>query len=229
MVTHVLALDACDICIVIGGGSSTRVIGYIAAERRKALLTVASFGGSAKLLWEKLKFAYKNHFGHSSGSEWLISNWSDRHASEIIGLAETFGRQKIETVPHTYFISYSWNDIVVADHIEVILHRFNRIVFRDEKSIGAGERLSAAVSTMINESDTFLAIYSESFQRSSWCPHELDYAKKRSVERHKPARIVLLTVDSTEPPLLFTDTLRAAGADRAERELSIRKVLEAEK
>jgi hypothetical protein len=81
---------------------------------------------------------------------------------------------------------------------------------------------------MINESDTFLAIYSENFQQSSWCPHELDYAKNRSLKRLKPSRIVLLTLDETEPPLLFTNTLRASGAKRPERELSIRKVLESE-
>jgi hypothetical protein len=229
MVTHVLALDACDVCIVIGGGSSTRVIGYIAAERQKALLTVASFGGSAKLLWEKLKFVYKNHFGSSPAGDWLISEWSNRHANEIIGLAETFGRQKIQALPHTYFISYSWNDTAIADHVEVMLQRYDRIVLRDEKSIGAGQMLSEAVTTMINESDTFLAIYSKNFQESSWCPNELEYAKNRSLEHHKPERIILLTVDSTAPPLRFTDALRTSGANRPERELSIRKLLESEK
>jgi hypothetical protein len=166
MVTHVLALDACDVCVVIGGGSSTRVIGYIAAERQKALLTVASFGGSAKLLWEKLKFVYKNHFRSSQAGDWLISEWSDRHANEIIGLAETFGRQEIQALPHTYFISYSWKDTGIADHVEVILQRFDRIVLRDEKSIGAGQMLSEAVTMMINESDTFLAIYSKISNRA---------------------------------------------------------------
>lgn len=228
MIAHVLALDACDVCIAIGGGTSTRVIGYIAAERQKAVLAIASFGGSAKLLWEKLKFVYKNHFGNSSASDWLISTWANRHANEIIGLAETFGRQKSETIPHTYFISYSWADTSIADHVEVILHRFSRSVLRDESSIEGGQMLSNAVAAMINESDTFLGIYSENFSCSSWCPQELEYAKNRSLQGHKPKRIILLAVDSTLPSLRFTDALRPVGATRTDRELAIRKLLESE-
>ncbi len=136
MVAHVLALDSCDLCIAIGGGTSTRVIGYIAAERQKPILAIASFGGSAKILWEKLKFVYKNHFRNDSAGDCLSTDWSAQHATQIIGLAETFGGQKAPEVPHTYFISYSWKDTALADHVEVILHRFNRIVLREEFGLG---------------------------------------------------------------------------------------------
>ena len=74
MVAHVLALDSSDVCIAIGGGASTRVIGYIGAERQKAILAIASFGGSAKILWEKLKFVYKNHFYEGAAGRWLHNN-----------------------------------------------------------------------------------------------------------------------------------------------------------
>jgi len=228
MVAHVLALDSCDLCIALGGGTSTRVIGYIAAERQKPILTIASFGGSTKILWEKLKFVYKNQFLDGASSNWLTTDWSDRHASEIIALAETFGRQKIHETPHTYFISYSWKDTALADHIEVVLHRFNRIVLRDENSIEGGQTLSNAVATMINEADTFLAVYSEHFSKSSWCPQELEHAKNHNLKGLKPRRIVLLAVDSTDAPIRFTDALRPSGATRTDRELAIRRLLESE-
>jgi TIR domain len=201
MVAHVLALDSSDVCIAIGGGASTRVIGYIAAERQKAILAIASFGGSAKILWEKLKFVYKNHFKEGAAGRWLTTTWSEHHATEIIGLAETFGRQRTREAPHTYFVSYSWKDAALADHIEVVLHRFNRIVLRDENSIGGGEMLSNAVATMINEADTFLAVYSEHFSNSSWCPQELEYARNRNLKGLKPKRIILVAIDSSLAPL----------------------------
>jgi len=120
MVAHVLALDSCDLCILMGGGTSTRVIGYIAAERQKPLFAIASFGGSAQILWEKLKFVYKNHFRNGSAGEWLTSDWTRHHAGAIVGLAETFGRQKAADSQHTYFISYSSKDTALADHVEVV-------------------------------------------------------------------------------------------------------------
>jgi len=112
--------------------------------------------------------------------------------------------------------------------LKSFLHRFSRIVLRDETSIEGGQILSSSVATMINESDTFLAIYSENFSQSSWCPQELEYAKNRSLKGHKPNRIILLAVDPTAPPLRFTDALRPSGANRTDRELSIRKILESE-
>ena len=88
--------------------------------------------------------------------------------------------------------------------------------------------LSNAVATMINEADTFLAVYSEHFSNSSWCPQELEYARNRNLKGLKPKRIILVVIDSSLAPLRFTDALRPSGSTRTDRELCIRRLLESE-
>jgi hypothetical protein len=64
---------------------------------------------------------------------------------------------------------------------------------------------------MIQQADTFVALWNENYANSTWCPNELEYARNRQAKGQKPTRIVLLTLDDTEVPIRFVDTLRLAG------------------
>ena len=60
-------------------------------------------------------------------------------------------------------------------------------------------------------------------------PPGLAYARGRQAKGLKPARVVLLMLDNTEPPIQFTNLLRQGGLDRTQRELSIRRLVEEER
>ena len=131
---------------------------------------------------------------------------------------------------HSYFISYAWDDSAPTDHIEVLLHRKNRIINRDEKIFEAGEDLSDAVKSLIDQSDTFIALWSERFKKSKWCPRELKYAMSLKEKDHpKLKRVVLIAIDDTEVDTFdFTGKLHLPGVTRTERELAISKLVEKE-
>ena len=137
-------------------------------------------------------------------------------------------RNKSVEAPHSYFLSYVWENNEFADHVEVLLYRFRRAVNRDEPIFAAGVDLSDVVKSCIDESDTFIGLYNERYKRSTWCPQELAYARGRQAKGLKPTRVVLLMLDDTEPPIQFTNLLRQGGLDRPQRELSIRKLVEEE-
>lgn len=231
IVSHVRALDSCDVLIALAGGKNTNIIGNLAAEKEIPVLTVGNFGGSAADLYEKLKYIYKNKYDISQGLQYLTNKWEDWFADEIIGLAEALTRTKVKLQPHSYFISYSWDDCAFADHIEVLLRRNNRVVFRDESNIESGKRISSAVSVLIDNSDTLIAIWSKNYSRSQWCMDELEFARKKQVQsqKQKLRRIALIAMDEQQPPIHFTDPLYIIGKDRPLRELGIKKLLEEEK
>lgn len=228
IVTHIRALDSCDVLITLGGSKSTRIVGHIAADRQKPVLTIASFGGSSSELYERLKYIYKERFGTSNVINCLILPWQTQFADEIMSLVELIYNTWFTHPPHLYFLSYSWTDPAIADHIETLLRRNNRNVLRDESNVKSGSRLSKSVESMIEQTDTFIAIWSENYAASSWCPHELEYARNRQVKNLKPNRIILITVDDTEVPIRFTDVLHRPGKDRPQRELSILNLLKEE-
>jgi hypothetical protein len=140
------------------------------------------------------------------------------------------GREDIaeNSQKHTYFLSYSKKNSSEADHLEVVLHRNNRTVLRDETEIKAGEGVSKSIEAMIQQADTFVALWGKDYATSDWCPNELEYARNQQVNGQKPTRIVLLTLDETKVPIRFVDSLHLAGQDRRQRELAIHKLLKEE-
>lgn len=133
-----------------------------------------------------------------------------------------------EQQQYSYFLSYAWENVGEADHIESLLARNHRRVLRDEGQIEAGGEISDAVEKMIQQADTFIALWSEAYAQSTWCPNELEYARNRQAKGQKPERIVLITLDETEVRLRFTTTLHLCGIDRRDRELSIQRLLQEE-
>jgi hypothetical protein len=228
IVTHVRALDSCDVVVAIGGGNSTRVVGTIAAERNVPLLAMAVFGGSASELYEQLKYVYRNTYGVTQGLDCLTQDWRAAAALDVVGLAESMRRPSGHRLPHSYFISYSWDDRDKADHLEALLRRNNRIVLRDEHNVKAGGRLSDGIVALIDEAETFIVLYSAKYASSSWCPHELEHALNNQSKSKKPGRIVLLALDDTKPPLRVVDSLRLDGRTRGARQGVVYRLLDDE-
>ncbi len=130
--------------------------------------------------------------------------------------------------PHTYFLSYSRENSDAADHLELALSRQQRSVLRDETHIAAGGCVSTSVEQMIQQADTFVALWNMNYAQSDWCPNELVYARTRQANGQKPSRIVLIALDQTEVPIRFIDTLRLNGQVRGQRELAVQRLVQQE-
>jgi len=228
VVSHVRALDSCDIVILLGGGKSTKLIGNIAADRQIPVISIPTFKGTATIIYEKLRYYYKNILSEKSDLSILTQEWGETSAEKIIGLAETLYSHNRNVKPHTYFISYNWDDISEADNVEVLLLRNHRLVNRDERSLTPGTDLNDSVKLLIEESDTFLGLYSKNFKKSSWCPNELTYSLKRQKQGLNPKRVILIKLDDTDVPITFEGKLHQDGKDRNARELAILRLIKDE-
>ncbi len=229
LLPNLAALDACDMMITIGGKLTVRLMGNIAADRDKGFLAIPAFGGSSAELYERLKYTYRTALKDRPQDLAVIhSVWLPDSAEKIIDLAEALSNQDTVTQRHSYFISYTWDESALADHVEVLLQRNERSVNRDESIFQAGVDLEDVVKSLIQQSDTFVALWSERFRKSTWCPNELAYAMDRQAKGLKPERVVLLTMDDTEVPIRSTGKLRLRGDDREKRELSVKRLIEEE-
>lgn len=227
IVTHMRALDSCDCLITLGGGVSTRIVGNIAADRVTPIVAISVFGGTSSELFDRLHYNYKNIIENKSILKSLVTPWESSSPKNILAIAEILSTSP-KTNPYLYFISYSWDDSEKADHIEALLRRNNRNVLRDENNVKTGGRLSTAIESLIKQSDTFIALLSEKYSNSTWCPHELEYAINQKSKTGKPLRIILCSLDDTPVPIRATDSLRCQGQDRTQRELSILHLLREE-
>ncbi len=228
VVAHVRMLDSCDALVTLGGGTSTRIIGNIAADRQVPVVAIRSFGGSSAELYDRLHYVYKDKVDDTGALQKLVLPWQPDHATETITLAEAMVAVAAGVQPHLYFLSYSWADSSTADHVEALLRRNNRNVLRDENNVKSGGSLSRAIETLIVQADTFVALWSKDYARSSWCPNELEYARNRQADGLKPRRIILVTLDESEVPIRFTDTLRQLGRERDQCELAVLTMLREE-
>ena len=163
------------------------------------------------------------------GLEHLIEPWQGRiSAQSVVRLAEALCEASEGTATHVYFLSYSWANSQLADHVEVLLRRNARDVLRDEESVKGGAKLSGAIQSMIDQADTVIALWSSHYSQSRWCSNELAYAQERCASGRRPRRVILLTLDNTDPPLTCADMLRPAATKREERELAVTRIVEAE-
>lgn len=226
LIPNLAALDASDVMVIIGGKLTAKLLGNIAVDKEKPVLAIPSFGGSSGELYERLKFLYRNALKDRYQDLSLLQTiWKDDSANKIMDLTEVLANKESVVPSHGYFISYNWDDSASADHVEVLLHRGGRRVNRDEGIFRAGTDLSDVVRSLIDDSDTFVALWSANFKGSSWCPQELEYARQRRHAGQKPTRVVLVTLDETQTPITFTDSIRLDGNSRGLRELSIGKLI----
>jgi hypothetical protein len=128
-------------------------------------------------------------------------------------------------LPHTYFISYAREDTEAADQVELFLRRKKRNVLRDEHDIEGGQVITEAIRKKINESDTFIGLWSENFIKSNYCRAEHEYASNRALNNYKPFRIILFALDNAKPDeYSFGDRLYCHGEDRDKIKTSIDKI-----
>ena len=80
------------------------------------------------------------------------------------------------TASYDVFLSYSTADAEAAIALQVALEGHGLSVFRDEPSIRTFDGISPAVNRGINESKCFVALISDSYQRSRPCTSELSAA-----------------------------------------------------
>lgn len=229
IIPNLAALDASDALVVIGGHLTVKLIGQVAADKEKPVLAIPSFGGTAAEIYESLRYTYRAQLGKRFDDLALLrSVWRDGSAERALDLVDLLVRDGTEVVPHSYFLSYRWVDSSIADHVEVLLHRAHRAIHRDESIFQAGVDLSDVVKSLIDSSDTFVALWNDQYRKSNWCPQELEYALQRQASGRTPRRIVLLMLDDTEPPLRVITRLHLMGRERPERELAIRRLIEQE-
>lgn len=229
LIPNLAALDTSDVLVTLGGRLTVKLMGQLAADKERPVLSIPSFGGTSVEIYESLRYIYRGLLKDRYNDLSLLKClWRDGFAEKAIDLAEALAQNKTAATPHSYFISYVWEDSEYADHVEVLLHRFRRAINRDESLFRAGVDLSDVVQSFINESDTFIALHNERYRKSTWCPQELEYARNRQAKGLRPRRVILLMLDETEPPIRFTNLLRQSGRDRMQRELSIRRLVEEE-
>lgn len=229
LIPNLAALDASDVLLTVGGKLTVQLMGNIAAHREKGVLAIPAFGGTSAELFERLRYLYKSEFrDRLHALSVLQSPWSEDSGERTVALAEALQNHHGANPTHSYFLSYSWKESEAADHVEVLLQRSQRIVNRDESLFSAGIDLSDIVKSLIQESDTFVGLWSQRYAQSTWCPQELEYALNRQGQGEKPRRVLLVMLDDEEAPIRLTGKLRMPGKTRETRELSIRRILEGE-
>jgi len=228
IVAHARAADEADVVIAIAGSTSTRLVGHLAADRGKPLIAIPTFGGAAEDLFHNVRYGLARISVDGTPATTLLSEWNTGSAQSIIKLAEALVAATVAPSPHIYFLSYSWNDCTMADHVEMLLRREHRPVLRDEADLEAGGPLSKGVQALIEECDTFVALWSPGFNGSSWCPQELEYAINLRHAGRKPKRIVLLVLEEHPRPLRLTDQLSLPGTTRGDRELAVVRLVRGE-
>src|SRR5579871_4767513 len=232
LLSHIGGLFASDVVIAMAGGDGTYRIGSVAAQVNKPILALKQFGGSSGLLYDNLKYVYASSPQIGDTSFCLAEVWKGRDtANRIVNLAERLQINLITArsgniTSHTYFISYSWKDADMADHVELVLRRASKVVLRDENDIKPSASIPDSIKQGIEETDTFLVLVSKNSEKSDWCKNELAYAIDRRKQVGRPMRIVALLLDDIPRPFLLYESLCLAGGTRAERELSLIKLMQ---
>ena len=217
----VRAVDRCDTAITMGDGESVRMVGNLASSGKVPVVAIASFGGSSKEVFEQNRNVYSSRFEDSSAYSVLVDEWSKNSAKKIIHLAEKLIASTSNSKNHTYFMSYSHKDVIIADQIELLLRRKNRRILRDETILQVGEQIPDRIAALIKECDTFLAIGSKNYNSSEWCKRELTFA----VDKIKPNRIAYLDTDESGFPIQVSDKLGIKASSRETRYSAIEKLI----
>ncbi len=215
------AISACDAVVLIGGGTGTELVGRLALDVRKPVIAIHSFGGAAAGIFNLLEQMYLQMPEVAERVPYLVrggENW----AQAVIEIAEILAGR------HTYFLSYSRRNHEEADHIEALLRRRGRIVFRDEEELNLSDRIKKKLENRISEADTFVILWSNDSVASRWCKWELNTAATRSQKTGCPRRIVFLRLDDTPMPRRFSGMLAAVGTDRIARDYSVANLIKRE-
>jgi hypothetical protein len=221
IVAHFSALRTADVLLVIGGGTSTRLLGSYATSSRIPVVALRDFGGSSSDVFLLARHTYQEAVPA------LGSEPTRETGMQVVDFIHRLLRTTSKEI-HSYFLSYSWADCASADITEVLLRRFGRMVFRDEDQVKVGHRLPDQLESSTQESDTFVALWSHGYQSSNWCPAELEFALDSKARIGRPRRIAILEIDENPASIRATNLLRMSGQSREAIHLGVRRLIEQE-
>lgn len=225
-VAHVGALEQAELVVTLGGGFRTRVAANIALEFGRPVLPIATFGGTSAEVFQRAQYRIGTPPDPARARTVLVTDWTEESAAALVALVDEVSAPN-ESGPHTYFLSYAWDDVSAADHVEMLLRRAGRVVVRDESGFNAGGDLADAVVAGLGGCHTFIGLWSENYATSSWCPNELEFAIDE-LKACRLVRVVLVTLDETSPRLRAYKSLRLDGSTREGRDLAVRRLVEQE-
>jgi len=217
------AISNANIVLLMGGDTGTHIVGRLAMDVRKPVVAIGSFGGAAEKVFTQLEPVYRQRPDTLGKFTCLHQVWNEkRSAAEVVKLMEMLGGD------HSYFISYAHEDSSAANHVEVLLRRANRTVYRDEHELRVGDKLGKTIESLISRANTFLLLWSAKSSRSKWCQQELSLALKNQQKVGRSYRSVLLVLDRTPIPSDFEDSLQPIGTDRSGRSEAVSQILRGE-
>lgn len=112
------------------------------------------------------------------------------------------------------FISYSWDDQLLAREIEATLKgdsQLSRVlnVWRDESSLLPGDHVSSKLADALTKTDYFVLLLSKASAASPWVQREIDTAV-RLADKNKLTPVPIL-LDDVEVPFPFRGLLYIDG------------------
>ena len=214
-------LSGCDVAIVMGGSSGTRLIGELALHLRKPVVAIPAFGGAARDLFQAQQATYFQCKECQPLIQDLMS-WNHNSADAAMRMAALLART------HSYFVSYSHEHLEAADHFELLLTRVGRVFRRDENELVPGESIKKSLRLQIAGADTFLVLWGAAAAASKWCDWERATASKLMKSKRRPKRIVFVRLDDTSVPPPFKKNLHMNGSTRTERLTAKQKLLDTE-
>jgi len=138
-------------------------------------------------------------------------------------------RSRRHSFEHSYFLSYSHEDIVTADHVELLLLRHGRKVRRDEKFLEPTIPMDEHFLQQIKCCDTFIALYNTNYKNSGNCQGELSEARVCWRATRTCPRIVFIRLDGEQPHLEDATHLYYPASSRSEMENVISKLIAKER
>ncbi|MBX3442949.1 MAG: toll/interleukin-1 receptor domain-containing protein [Planctomyces sp.] len=213
-----------DCLIAIGGNTGTTTFCSAASELKKPVIAIPAFGGAAEVHFPMQKSRYLADEFVSAHLSAIERPETERDVFRIIECAERLSGR------HSYFLSYSHDDMDAADQIELLLTRSRRAVVRDQTRVRLGERdfFETVLIPAIGACETYVALWSPKFESSAACRRELKEAIKRREEGLRPRRIVIVAVDGSPIPEAYNSDLYFPATDRHLRELAVCKIVREE-
>lgn len=217
------AVAASDVVLIMGGATGTETFGSAATDLRVPLVAIPEFKGAALDWFDRCVVCYQQQpeLQDLLGAVEQPSKTPDS-AEAIVQFAELLAKK------HGYFLGYAHEDREAADHLEVLLRRNNRVVFRDEARLRFGDVFERDIEQQLRRSDTYVGLWSRSFAASEWCEKELNWALKLQLKRRRPRRVHLVLLDDTPLPNDYSSVLHAPGKDRDAQVSSVHRILDQE-
>lgn len=215
---HAGLIHRCDIVLSLGGRLHTKRALSLAKAMRVPILSLPHAAGESSQWFQDSAESYYDIFSEYPGLCFLdCDSHGDtaKKAMDIAMVLATHGKKK----EHTYFLSYSREDSEVCDHIEVMLLRHGRRVFRDIYHIEGGGIVKDHIKDLIRQSDTFIRLESRNYMGSNYCRSEKRIASKITGLR----KIGIWIASSSHPPYSSTNFL--LGTDRDKRKIAVDKLV----